>query len=237
MALLERVSTLLRANVNDMIDKAEDPAKMLKQLLLDMENQLLQVKTQVAIAIADQHLLEKKKKEHDESAANWRRKAELAVKKRQDEMARGALDRSLTHQQLSDGFAQQIEDQRTEAELMRTNYSKLLHKLRETEARCDLLLVQERRGRATAKAHNATAATGGKIERSMQKMRMKMMSDEAANTATLELLEADSIESLDDRFHKLERDDRIEALLSELKSGNAGALRAGGREPLALPKE
>ena len=60
MALLERVGTLLRANINDLIEKAEDPEKIAKQLVLDMENQLLQLKTQVAIAIADQHLLQKK---------------------------------------------------------------------------------------------------------------------------------------------------------------------------------
>jgi site-specific recombinase XerC len=58
MALLERVATLVRANLNDLIDKAEEPEKMIKQVILDMQNQLLQVKTQVAIAIADQHLLE-----------------------------------------------------------------------------------------------------------------------------------------------------------------------------------
>ena len=63
MALLERVSTLIRANLNDLVDKAEDPGKMVKQLILDMQNQLIQVKTQVAIAIADQHLLAKKQKE------------------------------------------------------------------------------------------------------------------------------------------------------------------------------
>ena len=57
MALMERVSALVRANLNDLIDKAEDPEKMIKQVILDMENQLMQVKTQVAIAIADQHLL------------------------------------------------------------------------------------------------------------------------------------------------------------------------------------
>ena len=79
MGLMERVATLLRANVNDLIDRAEDPEKMLKQLLTDMENQLLQVKTQVAIAIADQHLLEKKAVEQKETADGWRRKAELAV--------------------------------------------------------------------------------------------------------------------------------------------------------------
>ena len=67
MALLERVGTLLRANLNDLIDKAEDPEKLLKQLVLDMENQLMQVKTQVAIALADEHLLEKKRKEHEDA--------------------------------------------------------------------------------------------------------------------------------------------------------------------------
>ena len=53
MALLDRVATLVRANLNDLIDRAEDPEKMLKQVILDMENQFLQVKTQVAIALAD----------------------------------------------------------------------------------------------------------------------------------------------------------------------------------------
>ena len=70
MALLERVATLLKANLNDLIDKAEHPEKMIKQIILDMENQLLQVKTQVAIAIADQHLLEKKQKENEEKIAD-----------------------------------------------------------------------------------------------------------------------------------------------------------------------
>ena len=78
MALLERVATLVRANLNDLVDKAEDPEKMLKQVILDMENQLLQVKTQVAIAIADQHLLEKKEKENGEKATEWMRRAEAA---------------------------------------------------------------------------------------------------------------------------------------------------------------
>ncbi|MFZ3378392.1 MAG: PspA/IM30 family protein, partial [Candidatus Acidiferrales bacterium] len=79
MALLERVSTLIRANLNDLVDRAEDPGKMIKQVILDMENQYLQVKTQVAIAIADLHMLEKKKKENETASAEWLRKAEKAV--------------------------------------------------------------------------------------------------------------------------------------------------------------
>src|ERR1700751_3113900 len=100
MSLLDRVGTLLRANLNDLVEKAEDPERMLKQIVLDMENQLMQVKTQVAIAIADQHLLEKKPAEHEQQSADWKKKAELAVSKGQDDLARAALERALRHDQL-----------------------------------------------------------------------------------------------------------------------------------------
>ena len=102
MALLERVSTLVRANLNDLIDKAEEPEKMIKQVILDMQNQLLQVKTQVAIAIADQHLLEKKQKENEDKVAEWMRKAELAVDKKEDDLARASLQRVESYRELSD---------------------------------------------------------------------------------------------------------------------------------------
>src|SRR6266853_766061 len=96
MGLLERVSTLIRANINDMVDRAEDPEKMIKQVILDMENQYLQVKTQVAVSIADQHMLEKKWKENEDTGNDWMRKAERAVDKSEDDLARGALDRYQT---------------------------------------------------------------------------------------------------------------------------------------------
>src|SRR5437762_12856790 len=88
MGLLERVSTLIRANINDMVDRAEDPEKMIKQVILDMENQYLQVKTQVAVSIADQHMLEKKWRENEDSGKDWMRKAETAVDKGQEDLAR-----------------------------------------------------------------------------------------------------------------------------------------------------
>src|ERR1700687_1142549 len=111
MALMERVATLVRANLNDLIDKAEDPEKMLKQVILDMQNQLMQVKTQVAIAIADQHVLAKKQTENEERAVEWVRKAELAVGKGEDDLARGALERSLSFRTLAGNFKQQVTDQ------------------------------------------------------------------------------------------------------------------------------
>ena len=217
MALLERVSTLLRANLNDLIDRAEDPEKMLKQLVLDMENQLLQVKTQVAIAIADQHLLEKKRAEHDTAVQSWRSKAQLAVGKGQDDLARAALDRSLTHVQLAEGFAQQIDDQRTEADLLRTTFSKLQAKLTETRSRCELLLAQHRRARATGKLNGNTALIdrgSASLQRLQSQIGGELEAHQAANLAAHALANGDSLE---DRFALLEREQQVESLLMELK--------------------
>src|SRR5258707_10576947 len=100
MGLLERVGTLIRANLNDMIDRAEDPEKMIKQVILDMDNQFIQVKTQVAVSIADQHMLEKKWRGNEESGEGWCRKGENAVGKRQGGLARRALRRFQTSQRL-----------------------------------------------------------------------------------------------------------------------------------------
>src|ERR1700751_2320722 len=114
MALLERVSTLVRANLNDLIDKAEDPEKMIKQVILDMQNQLLQVKTQVAIAIADQHLLEKKQKENEDKVAEWMCKAELGVDKTKEDLARASLQRVESYRELCENFKQQLSDQKAQ---------------------------------------------------------------------------------------------------------------------------
>src|ERR1700693_3510541 len=116
MALLERVSALVRANLNDLMDKGEEPEKMIKQVILDMQNQLLQVKTQVAIAIADQHLLARKASEDEEKQADGRRKAELAVNKKDDPLARAAVERAMGYKELADNFHQQVNDQKTEVE-------------------------------------------------------------------------------------------------------------------------
>ena len=158
MALLERVGTLIRANLNDLIDKAEEPEKMIKQVILDMQNQLLQVKTQVAIAIADQHVLEKKQLENAEKHAGWTRKAELAVDKAQDDLARAALERSVNYKQLEGSFAQQVADQKAQVEELKTALRKLEQKLTEARSMSDLLIAQHRRSRALSKASDARLA-------------------------------------------------------------------------------
>jgi len=224
---MERVATLLRANVNDLIDRAEDPEKMLKQLVLDMENQLLQVKTQVAIAIADQHLLDKKRAEHETSASDWKRKAELAVSKQQDELARAALERSLSHQQMAEGFARQLSEQNAEAEALRATYAKLQGKLKETESQCEMLVAQHRRARMVGKAtaaRNSAESSASSRTSPLGRFKARIQNVEAENHAGKSLLEGDT---LDDKFHVLERDEQVERLLGELKEKQGRMLEAG----------
>ena len=215
MALMERVSTLVRANLNDLIDKAEDPEKMIKQVILDMQNQLLQVKTQVAIAIADQHLLAKKQKENEDKTAEWRRKAELAVDKKEDDLARAALERSLSYQTLTGNFKQQVEDQGVQVENLKSALRKLEQKLSEAQSKSDLLIAQHRRARVLNKAADAQLAMREPSqEAALDRMKHKVQRTEAISQAKAELT-GDTIE---DRLASLERSDEVERLLTELKT-------------------
>jgi len=216
MALLERVGTLLRANVNDLIEKAEDPEKIAKQLVLDMENQLLQLKTQVAIAIADEHLLQQKQKEHSEAVAEWHRKAEIAVEKQKDDLARAALERSLSHERLAAGFTQQLDDQKAEAETLRTAFARLQQKLTETQSATEMLIAQRRRARTVGKAHAAhSAIEGSKRTQVLGRLRSSVEQDQVSNLVARTMIEGDSLE---ERFTALEREDRIERLLEDMKN-------------------
>ena len=215
MSLLDRVSTLLRANLNDLVEKAEDPERMLKQVVLDMENQLMQVKTQVAIAIADQHLLEKKKTEHEAQGAEWRRKAELAVQKGQDDLARAALERALSQDQLAIGFTTQAEDQKHEADNLRQALRKLEQKLTETRAHCEMLIAEHRRAKVVGRAAKAQHVVGSDQESAINRMKSKVHVSTAENAAATEVL---TPESLEDRFRTLESQDQVELMLKEIKS-------------------
>ena len=213
MALLERVSTLIRANLNDLLSKAEDPSKLGKQLVLDMENQLMQVKTQVAIAIADQHQLKKKREEQEELEASWSRKAELAVAKAQDELARAALERAISHRRMATGFAQQQSDQATEAENLRAAYGRLEQKLVETRTRVDLLTAQHRRNLA-AKRTGAALADGPEPATRLGRLSTAVAESSADASVARARVE---LQGMEDQFETLERNDEVEALLLELK--------------------
>ena len=224
MGLLERVSTLIRANLNDMIDRAEEPEKMIKQVILDMENQYLQVKTQVAVSIADQHILEKKQREHEDTAKDWMRKAEIAVDKGQDDLARAALDRYQTGQRLGQSFQEQVNDQRAQVETLKNALMKLEQKLDEAKSKREVLLARHRRSIALDKAAKAQVAVGdGSKSAAFDRLKDRVNHTEATAVAEVELLGDDVAEKL----NRLDRDTEVERLLTDLKGRRSLPERVG----------
>ena len=215
MAVLDRVATLVRANLNDLIDRAEDPEKMIKQVILDMENQLLQVKTQVAISMADHHLLQKKQAEQADKAAEWMRKAELAVDKGQDDLARAALERYQSFTKLADGYTHQVDDQKQQVDSLRRALEQLDQKLGEARGKSDMLIAKHRRARALGKANEAQLAiVGTGPAAGFERMERKVQRSEAVSQATSELVADD----VDRRFDALEKEDEVGRLLDALKA-------------------
>jgi phage shock protein A len=197
-----------------MIDRAEDPEKMIKQVILDMENQYLQVKTQVAVSIADQHMLEKKLKENEVAGNDWMRKAELAVDKGEDDLARAALDRYQTSLRLTQSHREQVDDQKAQVETLKGALQKLEQKLDEAKSKRDMLLARHRRSIALGKAARAQTAIGDQSKSgSFDRLRERVYHSEAVATAEVEIIDADA----GGRLTRMDRDVEIDRLLADLK--------------------
>jgi phage shock protein A len=227
MGMLDRVSTILRANINDLLDRAEDPEKMIRQLLQDMENQLIQVKTQVAAAIADEQRLKERWQQNQQLADEWQRKAELAVQKGADDLAKEALSRRNAYQETAVGFKQQYEDQAQQVEQLKDALDRLESKIQEARTKTDLLIARSRRADAERQIHetmarvDTTGVTGG-FERMEEKVRTK----EARAKAVSDL----DRDTDDERFKQLEQQDQLDTQLQELKSK-----LGSGQPPAQLP--
>ena len=215
MALMERVSTLLRANLNDLIDRAEDPAKMVKQVILDMENQLMQVKTQVAIAVADLHVLERKRNEDSEKEAAWMHKADLALAKEDEALARAAIERAISSRKMTAAFDEQIADQKVQVENLKSAFGKLQTKLAEVSAKADVLVARQRRSRVMSTAADAQLNAGAASRSTtFDRMEEKVRHNEAYGEALHSMVQDD----LEGRLASLEKEDEVEKLLAELKA-------------------
>jgi len=198
-----------------MIDRAEDPEKMIKQVILDMENQYLQVKTQVAVSIADQHMLEKKLHEQEDLAKDWMRKAEIAVDKGQDDLARAALDRFQTGQRLAQSFQEQVSDQKAQVDTLKSALFKLEQKLDEAKSKREVLIARHRRSIALDKAAKAQVALGDNSKSaSFDRLKDRVQHTEATACAEVELVNDD----VGEKLNRLDRDAEVERLLTGLKS-------------------
>jgi phage shock protein A len=183
--------------------------------MMDMENQYLQVKTQVAVSIADQHMLEKRLRENEDSGKDWMRKAEIAVDKGQDDLARAALDRFHTSQRLALSYREQVEDQRAQVEALKLALQKLEQKLDEAKSKRDLLLARHRRSVALGKAARAQTALGDNSKSAtFDRLKDRVHLTEAVATAEVELITDD----MGEKLIRLDHDNEVERLLNDLKT-------------------
>jgi phage shock protein A len=169
----------------------------------------------------------KKRTEQERESAEWRRKAELAVQKGMDDLARAALERTLSHDQLAAGFAAQAEDQKHEADSLRQALRKLDQKLSETRAQCEMLVAEHRRARVVGRAARARQAVGPDQDHAIERMKSRVQIQSAENAATAEVRVP---ESLEERFKALESQDKVEILLHEMKDRHAQTQITDGSE-------
>jgi phage shock protein A len=143
------------------------------------------------------------------------RKAELAVGKKDDELARAALHRVESYRELTANFTQQVSDQKAQVDNLKTALRQLEQKLTEAQGKADMLIAQHRRARAVGKAHDARVAIGDDSKSAaFDRMKRKVAHNEAVSQAKSEL----GAEDVEDRFSAIEKADRIEQLLAEMKS-------------------
>jgi len=215
MGILDRVSTLLRANINDMIDRAEDPEKVVKQLIADMNNQLIQVKTQVAASIADEKQLYQRYQDNQSKAVDWQQRAEMAVEKGQDDMAREALQRRNAFQQTADGFKEQYDQQAGQVETLKTALHELEAKIQDAQTKEQLLIARARRAKAETQIRTTlTGLDQSSALASFQRIEEKVSLQEARASAMAEL----DTDTMEHRFQLMEQESEVDKQLADLKA-------------------
>lgn len=214
MNLLERVLTLLRANLNTMIEKADDPEQTLRQLQLDMRNQLVQVKTQVATAIAEGHRLRKRSQEREEEARKWWKKAEQAIQQNNDNAARTALGHYNDLNKQAQLYQQQQMEQEQLAKTLRDVLRQLEVKISEVETSIDLLATRKRNALIQQRVFEAlNKADSPKDKKLASKAQDAVIEAEARARALADLHQRDLTTQLD----QLSADQLVEQQLHTLK--------------------
>jgi phage shock protein A len=160
MGIFSRLGTLIKSNINDLITKAEDPEKMLSQVLLEMQQQLGEAKKAVAVAIADEKKLQKQFNGELDKAKEWERKAMVAVRSGDDGLARQALVRKQEHENISNQFQQQWVQQKQAVEKLKDALRLLNNKIEEAKRKKNILIARKKRAEAQQQIANTMQGLG-----------------------------------------------------------------------------
>ena len=221
MGLLDRVGRVIKATISSIIGNVEDPEKILEQTVMDMEDDLIRLRQAVAQAIATQKRTERQTGQAKHTAKEWHRRAQLALEKGNEDMAREALTRRKSYLDTAHVLDQQIEQQRDVVKQLKQNMLTLERKLSEAKTKKDMYIARARSAQASQQLNEMLGGIG--TNRSMaafDRMAEKVQELEAQSEAVAEL---NSSTDLDQRFAALEGDGDVDAELAALKAQISGS--------------
>jgi phage shock protein A len=226
MGLLDRISRLMRANVNDMVSKAEDPEKILEQAVIDMQEDLLQLRQAVAQAIATQKRTEQQYAKASNDESSWHQKAELALKKGDENLAREALTRKKSYTETATALKAQLDGQVGQIDSLKRSLMQLESKISEAKTKKDMLKARSQAAKAQEQIQGAVGKVGNNSAMAaFERMEEKVLNQEARSQAVAELAGND----LESKFAALSAgagvDDELEMMKRQL-SGSSPAQAA-----------
>jgi phage shock protein A len=229
MGIFSRLGTLIKSNLNDLISRAEDPEKMLNQVLLEMQQQLVEAKKAVAVAIADEKRLQKQYNAELDKAKEWERKAMLAVRAGDDNLARQALVRKQEHENISAQFQTQWIAQKSAVDKLKDALRLLANKIEEAKRKKNILIARKKRAEAQRQIASTMQGLGDTSAfDTFDRMAERITLLEAEAEAGAELAGEISGDTLESKFLALESGGHgtEEDALSELKA-KMGLLESG----------
>jgi phage shock protein A len=219
MGILDRVSTVIKSNLNYLINKAEDPEKMLDQILIQMRQQLVEAKREVAVAIADEKRLGTQLEAELEQVREWERRATMAVQKGEDDLAREALRRKADHEQIAIGYKKQWDAQKASTDNLKNALRALSEKIEEAARKKNLLIARQKRAEAQKHIHEVmTGLSDTSAFESFDRMATRVEQLEAQANAAVEISQELTGDTMEQRFRVLESSTDVEQELNALKA-------------------
>ncbi len=239
MGIFQKLSTLLKSNINDLIARAENPEKMLNQIILDMRDQLAKAKREVAAAIADERKLRAQLDDEIKQTRDWEHRAMLAVKEGRDDLAKQALIRQQEHAQRAQAIEQTWSAQAQETEKLKGSLRQLNDKIEEAKRKRNLLIAKQKRAQAQKRIHETMSGLSDTSAfEAFNRMAEKIEESERRSLAQAEVTEALSGDTLEQDFLRLEAgygDSDVDGRLQALKQEMGLIAAPEAEEPKALP--
>ena len=205
MSIFTKFSTMIKSNINDLISRAEDPEKMLNQIIIDMRDQLAKAKREVAAAIADERKLKAQLDDEVKQSRDWEHRAMLAVKEGRDDLAKQALIRQQEHAERARVIQQTWQAQAGETEKLKGSLRQLNDKIEEAKRKRNLLIAKQKRAQAQRRIHETMSGLSDTSAfEAFNRMADKIEDEERKVIAHSEVTEALGGDSLEQDFLKLE---------------------------------